>query len=97
MAGGPALRMTYTTASMTGSSGAVVAANQNRESLFIQNIGGADVFVKVDATAVASQGIRLEANGGWHSWSRIEGNLVHAAINGITAGGTSTITIEEGV
>ena len=87
---------THSTASMSASSGAVLAANTNRRYALIQNDGAVDVYIKIGATAVANQGIRVAANGGFFEIGPAFGNLTHLAINGITASGTATMLVTEG-
>lgn len=91
------IKPTHTTASMSASSGTVLAANTNRRYALIINDGTVDVYIKLGATAVANQGIRLNANGGFYELGPSTGNLFHGAINGITASGTSTVLVTEGV
>lgn len=95
----PGLKIVYahTTASMTSSSATVLALNDDREYALFVNDGSATVYIKVGATAVANQGIRINANGGSYEMSRALGNLSDVAVNGITASGTATLLVVEGV
>lgn len=87
----------HTTASMTTASGAVLAANNLRRYALIVNDGTVDVYIKLGATAVANQGIRINANGGSYAISPEYDNLFKGAINGITGTGTATMLVTEGV
>lgn len=92
-----ALTMTHTVGSATTSSSAMLAANANRKYALLQNIGSVDVYIKIAATAVASQGILLAANGGSFELGQAYGNLATGAINGITASGSASVLATEGV
>lgn len=94
---GGALTLTHTTATATTTTGAMLAANTDRQYALIQNVGAAPVFLKVGAVAVANQGIMLQANGGAYEMSAAAGNLATGAVNGITASGSSAVTVTEGV
>lgn len=87
---------THTQPSATSTSGAMLNSNASRKYALLTNIGTVDVFLKVDATAVASQGILLQAYGGTYEVSPTNNNFTTAAINGITASGTATVLVTEG-
>ena len=80
---------------VTTTSATAIAANAARMSLVIVNNGASDVTIRRAATAVAGQGIVLKANGG--SYEINSTNLYKGVISCITATGTSTLAIEEGV
>lgn len=88
--------MAHTTASMTSTSAAVLAVNNDRKYALVVNDGSATVYLNLGATAVANQGVRVNANGGSYEISREAGNLTGVVINGITASGTATMLITEG-
>ena len=88
--------MAHTTASMTSTTGAVLAVNQDRKYALIGNDGSVDVYLNLGGTAVAHQGIRVNANGGSYEISREHGNLTPVVINGITVSGTATALVTEG-
>ena len=94
---GPSLKMAHTTASMTATSAAVLATNGAREYALIVNDGSVACYLNLGSTAVASEGIRVNANGGSYEMSRNWGNLYTGAINGILASGTATLLVTEGV
>ena len=96
MPGGPSLTIAHTTAAMTGSSAAVLATNQGRKYALIVNDGSVDCYLNLGATAVAHEGIRVNANGGSYEISRTVGNLFTGAINGILVSGTATLLVTEG-
>ena len=87
----------HTTAAMTTTTGAALAANAARRYALLVNDGAVDVYIKLGAAAVANQGIRINANGGSYEISPSTGNLYLGAINGITATGTATLLVLEGV
>lgn len=91
------LTMTHTTATATVTTSEMLATSASRKYALIQNIGTVDVDIKIGAAAVASQGIRLLANGGSYEMSVAQGNLATGAINGITASGSATVLVTQGV
>ena len=93
---GPKILYAHTTASMSATSAAVLAANNDRKYALVVNDGAVDVYLKVGATAVANEGIRINANGGSFEMTREAGNLSDLAINGITVSGTATVVVTEG-
>ncbi len=88
--------MAHTTASMSSTSAAVLAVNNDRKYALIVNDGSATVYLNLGATATANAGIRVNANGGSYEISREAGNLTGVVINGITASGTATVLVTEG-
>ena len=94
-----ALTMTHGTASATTSSGSsnALASNASRRYALIQNIGSVDVFIKIGADAVASEGICLKASGGYYEMSQAFGNLATGNIRAITASSSATLLTSEGV
>lgn len=93
---GPSLAIAHTTASMTGTSAAVLAANQGRKYALIVNDGSTACYLNLGSTAVANEGIRVNANGGSYEMSRGWGNLFTGVINGILNSGTATLLVTEG-
>jgi hypothetical protein len=91
-----AITPTHSTASPTTSSGSVLTSNASRKYALLINIGSVDVWIKLGATAVASQGIPLYANGGFYEISSANRNLYTGVINGITASGTGSLVVTEG-
>lgn len=90
------MTMTHSVGSATSTTSAMLASNASRKYALLQNIGSVDVDIKLNASAVAAQGIRLQANGGSYEMSRAFGNLDTRAINGITASGTASVLVTEG-
>lgn len=88
---------TYTTLSVTTTSQAALAANANRLYALFVNDSDVVIYLKNGATAVANQGIRLNASGGSYEMSKKAGNLYRGAVNAIHAGtGNKVLLIEEG-
>ena len=86
----------HTQPSMSTTSATVLAANAARRYAVVVNDGTSDVYINLGGTAVANQGIRVNAGGGSYSISPVWGNLFTGAINGITAAGTATMLVTEG-
>jgi hypothetical protein len=76
-------------ATMGTSSATVVASNSGRKALLIVNDSDTIVYLKIGGTAVANEGIRLNANGGSYEMSLELGNLATDAITGIVSSGSS--------
>lgn len=91
-----AITMTHTTATATTSTGAMLASNGSRKYALLVNDGSVDVYLKLNASAVANAGIRLAANGGSYEMSAAFGNLDTRAVNGITASGSAVVLVTEG-
>jgi hypothetical protein len=81
---------TVTTASST-----VLAANAQRRSAVLVNTGAGDIYLAIGRTAEAGKGICLKAGGSAYELHAL--NLTHAAITAVTASGTSTLSIHEGI
>ncbi len=94
---GSKLSIAHTTASMTATSATVLAANGGRKYALVVNDGAADVYLNLGGTAVANQGIRINANGGSYELGSVIGGLFDGAINGITLSGSATVLVTEGI
>lgn len=92
---GVAVTPTHSVVTATTTSGALLASNASRKSAILTNIGIVDVFIKLNATAVASQGILLQAYGGTYVVAPLYNNFTTTAINGITASSTAVVLITE--
>lgn len=88
--------MAHTTASMSSTTGAVLAVNNARKYALIINDGSVDVYLNLGASATANAGIRINANGGHYEITREAGNLTGVVINGITVSGSATVLVTEG-
>ena len=84
----PASPATY---AVTNSSTTAVAANANRTSLVITNVGGVTVFFGLGAAAVSNSGIALVPSG---SWTMDRYTFTTSAITAICAS-ASTLAIQE--
>lgn len=71
----------------------VVAVNTARKYLCLVNSGSNPVFLGLGVAAVADKGVYLAPNGG--SFEVNLDNLFVGAINGISVGGSSNVTIFE--
>lgn len=91
------LTNTHTTATVTTTTGAALAANANRKYALFVNDSDTVIYLKINASAVANQGIRLNANGG--SYEMLNGqNLDTRVVNAIHAGsGNKVLLVTEGV
>lgn len=89
---------THTVASVATSSGVALAANGDRKYALFINDSDTTIYLYLGDTAVANQGIRLNANGGSFEMSAMNGNLYVGAVNAIHAGtGSKTLLVTEGV
>lgn len=92
------LTVTHTAVTVTGTTGAALAANANRVYACFQNISDTDMFIKLGAAAVASQGIQINSGGSSYELSRQTGNVYHGVVNVIHGGtGNKTLLVTEGV
>lgn len=81
--------------SVTTTTATILAANPARRSAVLVNTGAADLYLAVGRAAEAGKGICLKAGGGCYEINCT--NLTHAAIDAITASGTTTMSIHEGI
>ena len=90
--------ITYSVLATTTSSQLALAVNTNRKYAMLINDSDTAIYVKIAATAVANEGIRLNPNGGAYEISSAIGNLHIGEINAIHGGtGTKNLLIVEGV
>lgn len=94
-----ALTMTHTAVNATIASGTVLAANANRQYAYLINNSDTVIYLAFGVTAVANQGIRLNANGGsYEIGAAAHGNLYQGAILAIHGGaGNKVLLMTEGV
>ncbi|MEE9401248.1 MAG: hypothetical protein V3V32_04435 [Dehalococcoidia bacterium] len=89
---------THTVLGVTNATQVALIANPLALTRLFINDGALPIYLAKGVAAVANQGIRLNANGGWHSMSQRSGNLYRGAVNAIsTAAGPTNLLIEEGV
>ena len=88
---------THTAVSVLVTNTAVIAANPNRRCLLLINDSANIIYLMLGGTAVANQGIRLNAAGGNYEMSPRLGNLYRGAINAIALTGTSVLLVTDGV
>ena len=88
--------MTHTVITVTTASGAALAANNSRNYILLVNDSDMVMYIKVGATAVANQGIRLNPNGGSYEMAAEFRNIQYDAINVIHGGsGDKTLLVTE--
>ncbi len=88
--------VTAATVAVSTTSSTALAANTNRKNATFVNNGAADVTIRRGAgPAAAGAGIVLKANGG--AYEIDSRNLYKGVVTCITASGTSSLAIEEGV
>ncbi len=93
----PALSaVVHTAVSVSTSSTVINGALATRRWLLVINDGTVPVYLKVEATAVVNQGIRLAPNGGSLEISDALGNLFTGGLRGIVASGAATVLVSEG-
>ena len=89
------LQLVHTDADVTASEAEVLAADNRREYLVLQNAGDANIFLKFGATAVADEGILLVPGAAWEN-SRTNGNLDTRAVRAVAASGTQRLLMTYG-
>ena len=92
----PTVAFTHTAVTVTNASGEALATNASRAWVLLENDSDSAIYCKVGATAVANEGVRLNANGGAWELSPRLGNHTTAAINCIVASGSKTLLVTEG-
>ena len=86
--------VTHTAVAVAATSTAAVVAKSTRTLLILENISDTNIDCKFGAVAVASEGVRLYANGGA---LLVDKKYPTAAVNCIHAGsGTKTLLVTEG-
>ena len=86
---------THTVVTCTNTTGELLAANAGRIAALIVNDATSSVYIKIGVDAVASEGIRLNANGGSYFISNGSDNLDTEVINCITASASNVVTVTE--
>ena len=98
VASGTITTATHTTATVTITTGAALAANTSRIWALFVNDSDTTIYLKLGVVAVANQGIRINANGGSFEMSSQSGNLYTGAVNAIHGGaGNKVLLVTEGV
>ena len=88
---------THTAPSIGTTSTTALASNASRLYALLINDSDETIYLKLGATAVANEGIRLNANDGNYEMSKKLGNLYTGVINAICASGGKKLLILEGV
>lgn len=89
---------THSEATVTTASGAALAANHSRRYALMINDSDTDIYIRLGETAVANEGIRINAGGGSYSISPVHGNMFLGAINAIHGGtGNKVLLVLEGI
>lgn len=73
----------------------LLSSNTSRKYALLVNDSDEDVYIKLGATAVLNQGIRINANGGSYELSLGNGNLYTGSVNGICLSGSKKILVTE--
>ena len=87
---------THTAPSIGTTSTTALASNAGRLYALLINDSDETIYLKLGATAVANEGIRLNANGGSYEMSKLLGNLYTGAVYGICVSGNKTLLVTEG-
>ena len=85
----------HTTASCTATSGVALAAGEARLGALFINDGTSTIWLRVGETAVANEGIRLNANGGSYTMAEVYENMDSEVVNCITASATVVLLVVE--
>ncbi len=86
---------THATVSCASTSTEALAANQGRVSALFVNDSTSVIYLALNQTAVAGEGIRLNASGGSYYITDADGNLDREGVNCIVASGTADILATE--
>ena len=88
---------THTAPSIGATTTAALASNANRLYALLVNDSNEVIYLKLGASAVMNEGIRLNPGGGSYETSKKAGNLYTGAINGICTSGSKVLLVTEGV
>jgi hypothetical protein len=89
---------THTVLGVTNANQVALAANASRKYALFINDSANVIYLKLGASAVVNQGIRLNANGGSYEMRSGDGTLYPGAVNAIApVAGPSNLLITEGV
>lgn len=89
----PLTAATPTSATVTGTSGQVVASNLSRKGLAIINLSADVIYLGLGTTALVNSGIALTQKGSVYEMS--EYDYTTSAVNAISSGTSSLISIQE--
>jgi len=92
---GEARNEVHTAVSCANTSTEALALNGGRVSALFVNDSTQTIWITINQTAVANEGIRLNANGGSYYITDADGNLDREIVNCIVASGTGTILVTE--
>jgi hypothetical protein len=86
---------THTVEQVGTTSISVLAANPKRRYALLINDGTEVIYIKLGATAVKNEGIRINANGGCYEISPAKNNLYHGAIYAVSNSNSNDLLITE--
>ena len=89
--------LAHTPATIGIASSVALAANPARKYALLVNDSDSAIYIKIGAAAVASEGIRINPNGGSYEMSPAYGNLDTRVINAISSGAGKVLLVTEGV
>jgi hypothetical protein len=87
--------LTHSVVTVGSSSTTVLNANDNRTYALLINDSDETIYIKLGATAVANEGIRINANGGSYEISPANANLFTGYIRAICASGSKKLLVTE--
>ena len=73
----------------------VAPAVASRRYLLLVNDSTSPIWINIGATAVANEGVRINAGGGSYEMSAANGNLSSRAVNGISDAVTKILLVTE--
>ena len=85
----------HTAVSCAATSTVALALRGSRVAALFINNSTQTIWIAINQTAVANEGIRLNANGGSYFITDADGNLDRDVVNCIVASGTGTILVTE--
>ena len=89
--------LTHTAVTVGASTSSALAANASRKYALLVNDSDAVIYLKIGAAAVASEGIRINPNGGSYEMAPAYGNLDTRVVNAISSGAGKVLLVTEGV
>ena len=85
----------HTTTTCANTTTEILDAETGRVAALFVNDSSQVIYIKINEDAVASEGIRLNANGGSYYMGPTEGNLDTEAVDCIVASGTGLMLVTE--
>ena len=92
----PFMEFTHLSFTVAATPASPILSANGYSSLLVINDGAYPCYLKFGGTAVAHEGILLNANGGSYAICRAAGNMSQQAVSAIALGGSTTLLVTNG-